>query len=696
MQYEYDEQYFEKTWAGWMGKIIGIRLGSPIEGWTHAEIAKRYGTIDSYVKDYNDYAADDDSNGPLFFIRAMLDYPELGQGIGPTQMGETWLNYVADGHGFFWWGGYGISTEHTAYENLKAGIPAPQSGSCSLNGPTIAQQIGGQIFIDTWGFVFPANPLRAATFAAKMIRVSHDGEGLYGGMFVTACISAAYVATSIGELIEGGLSVLPLSCQVRDLVDDLVRFHTFDEKKDWRSCFFYVQEQYGYDRYPGTCHILPNLAVVVLSLLYGESDFSASMCICNTCGWDTDCNAGNLGSILGVFVGIEGIEERWTEPIKDLLLASSVVGNLNITTVSQSALEFASLGCRLAGVGIPRRYALRNQLVAFDLPRSTGAMRLESANTHLQNCSYEVVANHRSLRVKNDTGKAIDLFYKTYYTLADLEDSRYDPAFSPLVFPGQVVEFLVKNCCSCKIEATVYVYDYHEKKRLAYASTYLGALETKTVSTTLPGGLDVLISRVGLMVEPQSNISETCIYLDHLSIQGEPDYRMEFEKEQVEVFSPSHRELGGCTYSGGAWEYYQAYLQGSCSTQGTLLFGYYLSRDTEYSVSLTPQAGYCHLIDFRVQGAARRYSFGFHGEGKVALLKWRVDYTVLSECDFSYILNREYRMRVSVTGGSMVCSIDGRIVLTWEDDNSYTYGQMGMSVMNASRCLYRSVAIKGL
>jgi len=27
-----------------------------------------------------------------------------------------------DGHGFFWWGGYGISTEHTAYENLQSWI----------------------------------------------------------------------------------------------------------------------------------------------------------------------------------------------------------------------------------------------------------------------------------------------------------------------------------------------------------------------------------------------------------------------------------------------------------------------------------------------------------------------------------------------------------------------------------------------
>ncbi len=64
----------------------------------------------------------------------------------------------------FWWGGYGVSTEHTAYLNLKHGIPAPQSGSIEQNGQIMAEQIGGQIFIDTWGFINPGNPHRAADY----------------------------------------------------------------------------------------------------------------------------------------------------------------------------------------------------------------------------------------------------------------------------------------------------------------------------------------------------------------------------------------------------------------------------------------------------------------------------------------------------------------------------------------------------
>ena len=70
-------------------------------------------------------------------------------------MAEALLNYAPFEHGFFWWGGYGVSTEHTAYLNLRNGIRAPQSGSIAQNGHATAEQIGGQIFIDTWGLVTP-------------------------------------------------------------------------------------------------------------------------------------------------------------------------------------------------------------------------------------------------------------------------------------------------------------------------------------------------------------------------------------------------------------------------------------------------------------------------------------------------------------------------------------------------------------
>ena len=64
-----------------------------------------------------------------------------------------------------WWGGLGRSTEHTAYLRLKNGIHAPASGSIALNGKGMAEQIGAEIFIDTWAMVEPGDPERAAAMA---------------------------------------------------------------------------------------------------------------------------------------------------------------------------------------------------------------------------------------------------------------------------------------------------------------------------------------------------------------------------------------------------------------------------------------------------------------------------------------------------------------------------------------------------
>ncbi len=217
--------YLERCYAGWLGKIVGVRLGAPIEGWSYQKIRNVLGgNVYDYIVDYNEFAADDDTNGPMFFLRAMEDYT-CSEDLTAEQIGKTWLNYTPYEHGFYWWGGYGASTEHTAYLNLRAGIPAPQSGSIAQNGTTVAEQIGGQIFIDTWGLVNPGNPERAARFARKAASVSHDGEGIYGGIFVAACIAESFVNRNIRAVLEKGLSLIPADCEYVRMAKDVFAFY---------------------------------------------------------------------------------------------------------------------------------------------------------------------------------------------------------------------------------------------------------------------------------------------------------------------------------------------------------------------------------------------------------------------------------------------------------------------------------------
>ena len=37
------KEYLERIYAGWLAKIIGIRYGAPVEGWTYEKIKNIYG-----------------------------------------------------------------------------------------------------------------------------------------------------------------------------------------------------------------------------------------------------------------------------------------------------------------------------------------------------------------------------------------------------------------------------------------------------------------------------------------------------------------------------------------------------------------------------------------------------------------------------------------------------------------------------
>ena len=81
------KDYLLKLYGGWYGKIIGIRHGSNVEGWTYEKIKDTYGEVEKYLFSFKNFAADDDSNGPIFFIRALEDlgvrdalYCDMGSG----------------------------------------------------------------------------------------------------------------------------------------------------------------------------------------------------------------------------------------------------------------------------------------------------------------------------------------------------------------------------------------------------------------------------------------------------------------------------------------------------------------------------------------------------------------------------------------------------------------------------------------
>ena len=122
--------YKERVYAGVLGKLIGVYLGRPFENWRYRDILEKLGPITYYVHErLGDplVVTDDDVAGTFTFPRALDDYG-VSADLSSKDIGKAWLNYIIEERSILWWGGAGNSTEHTAWLNLRQGIPAPASG----------------------------------------------------------------------------------------------------------------------------------------------------------------------------------------------------------------------------------------------------------------------------------------------------------------------------------------------------------------------------------------------------------------------------------------------------------------------------------------------------------------------------------------------------------------------------------------
>ncbi len=708
-------EYIEKIYAGLLGKIIGIRMGAPVEGWSREQIQNIYGDLDGYPTDYKEFAADDDSNGPLFLLRALEDCGKWEQ-MEPQDVADALLNYAPFEHGFFWWGGYGVSTEHTAYLNLRNGIQAPESGSIKQNGRTMAEQIGGQIFIDSWGLVTPGNPDLAAALAKKAASVTHDGNGVYGGIFVAACISCAFMQQDIPKIIEKGLSYIPKDCEYAKTVRAVMEYHS-GHRESWESCYRFIFENYGYDKYPGVCHIIPNIAVMILALLYGNGNFSDTLNICNRCGWDTDCNAGNLGTIMGVYCGLSAIDDRkWRKPINDFLVCSGVLGSLNIMDIPYGASYIAKLAAALAKEELPEPFSTicrkRIHSCHFEYPGSTHAIRVRSEHLHtsdlypeldyhLVNTDESAATGSRSLKVTANGlqgGENLFIYQKTYYGPEDFHDSRYDPAFSPTVYPGQIIHGCVM-LPEYGTEALVGLYARERHTDTIYQGDVIELKkgQWENLSYRIPQIDGGLIEEIGVCVRIKADRGKgvtAAALLDHLYADGTPCYSIRMEQEKEELWTIVHREVSQFTRLKGLCYLEEGNLHLSCSDFGEVYTGKYDAQNYRAEFAVTPLTGEKHLAIVRVQGARRAYAAALLPEGKAGILKNENGYRILQTVDFPWTAGREYRIAVQAEDDIIKLEINGEELLTWQDrEGPYLTGAVGLGVLEGSHLKCRCISI---
>ncbi|MBK8082533.1 MAG: ADP-ribosylglycohydrolase family protein [Devosia sp.] len=682
-------EIFDRIYSGFLGKAIGVRLGAPVEPtiWSYERIRDTYGEVTQYLRDFKNFAADDDTNGPVYFIRALRDY---GLSATAADVGRTWLNYAAEEHGMYWWGGFGNSTEHTAYKNLRAGIPAPQSGSIAQNGTTVAEQIGGQIFIDSWGWVNPGNPERAARMSAMAASVAHDGDGLNGARFCAAAIAQAFVATSIDEIVAAGLAQIDTGSTYARVARAVIDFHQ-QNPADWRACRAMLAAEWGYDRYPGVCHIIPNAGVTIMAILYGEGDLPRTAEIATMAGWDTDCNAGNAGAIVGTFQGVQPGWDRYRKPINDFVVASGVIGTLNVVDVPSFARELTVLALRLDGKEPPVLWAedfeRRGVRFDFDAPGSTHGFRTEPFN------QIEVKAartrpgpdSRGSLEVLLDRlerGQGGRVFWKPFYRRSDFDDERYRPMFTPLADAGQTVRFKLQ------------LDPWNGDGNLRVAPYVRRAISGEIVETgawhvprsdgwqdyefTIPEG-DEPIDEIGVLVEYFGRLKFLGrLFLAEFSVSGKGHLAIDPNLEK-----PEWGGITRFTWNRGHWSLQDGTIHAHTAEDADAWTGNAYLRDVTVRADLTPLAGKSHLVAARVQGTSRFYAAGFEN-GEAVIVKQDHGATTLARVPFTAKPGQAYKLALTARNETLSLSIDGKQVLT-ATDPTFRYGQTGLRMASAGR-----------
>ena len=581
-----------------------------------------------------------------------------------------------------------------------------------------AEQIGGQIFIDTWGLVSPGNPDQAARFAKEAASVTHGGNGIYGGIFVAVCISYAFIEHDIHKILEKGLSYIPEDCEYAYVVRKVMEFYEA-HPENWRDCFQYIFENFGYDKYPGNCHIIPNIAVMILSLLYGEGDFSDTLSICNMCGWDTDCNVGNVATIMGVRNGLEGIEyEKWRKPINDFLACSSVIGSLNLMDIPFGAVYIAKLAYAVAGEKMPEPWGeiaeKRIDSCHFEFPGSTHAIRVRvggldararvERETAVMNTNETAASGCRSLKFVAkpvEPGENVYVYKKTYYQPKDFSDSRYDPSFSPLIYPGQTLHasaYIPEYGYASQV--SLYVKELRSGKIYESEKQELKKGEWKTLEFHIPAMEGALLEEAGVCFHVEGKHMDFFDYvgmIDDLYADGNPDYSIELEKEQEEVWLGLHREISQFTKLKGLMYLEDGELHLSCADFAEAYTGRHDWEDYSAEFTFTPLTGAGHMVNVRVQGAIRSYAVGLLADGKIAILKNDNGYRVLTDAPFAWENGKEYTITVKAVGNTISAIADGAELLKITDEeHPYLQGSVGVSMLRGTHDKYRRIAVKGI
>lgn len=302
-------EYQDKMVAGWVGQMVGVTWGLPVEFRFNDEKVPECMVPKWDPMQINDALTNDDvfNDSRLLYL---ID--KFGLDITPRQADiERWLV----------WG-------PRTGSSLRYGVAFPdtyrRSGYVSK-----LQGLGFQISADVLGLIAPGLPNTTISLSERL--TDPYGDSLYGGQFVAAMYGEAFFETSMAKIIQSALRAIPSGSSYAGMVRDVLKWHA-ENPRDWDRTWQLIHDKYTLPAERESrgeqlnMDVLRNGGYMLLGLLYGGADPDRTIVAAMRGGDDADCNAANAAGVLFTSLGYSALPERFKYRIDHDTLVSYQYG----------------------------------------------------------------------------------------------------------------------------------------------------------------------------------------------------------------------------------------------------------------------------------------------------------------------------------------------------------------------------------
>lgn len=305
-------QLMDKIKGGWAGKTIGCTYGGPVEFKYNGMFIQDYIPMswdNQSIKWYFDHAP-----GLYDDLYVNLSFVDVIERLGYKAPADSFATAFANASFPLW------HANQSARYNVLNGIMPPASGYWENN--PHADDIDFQIEADFAGIMSPGMPNTSSQICDKVGHIMNYGNGWYGGVYVAALYSMAYMSNDVNSMVSQALKTIPAKSKFYQCISDIIKWHK-QYPNDWKQTWFECQKKWSTDIgcpegvfEPYDIDALINSAYVTIGLLYGHGDFGESVRISTRCGQDADCNPSTVAGILGTMIGYSHIPDYWKNPLQ--------------------------------------------------------------------------------------------------------------------------------------------------------------------------------------------------------------------------------------------------------------------------------------------------------------------------------------------------------------------------------------------